>query len=294
MSETGIRSSFSIPEANLSAASCDSVLAALNFFVDGRTGGSILLDLSDIEFVDPYGMGLLSLIGRFLSSRFSDVACRFPADPGTESYLTRMRLFEALRDYVTLERVPRTERRPLHNEGLLEVSDIEDRADIESVLAAIEARVSSILTAELGYTFREITDFKNVVAELCHNILDHSGDQGVLVAQRYLNQKLGKKFAIIGVCDLGMGIRESLSGRFDVSEWNHADAVSKAIRREFSRETARGLGLYIVNQICQTYQGSLHIRSGDARVYFRGRRTYVHPGKYFPGTQVSITLYEKG
>ena len=53
MGEPGNRSSFSILETNLSAASCDSVLADLNLFVDGRSGDGILLDLSDLEFVDP-------------------------------------------------------------------------------------------------------------------------------------------------------------------------------------------------------------------------------------------------
>ncbi len=285
---------FSIRQDNLSAVSCDEVLADLNAFMERRSEDNIVLDLSELGFVDPYGMGVLCLLGRYLAGRYWDILCRLPADASIESYLTRMRVFEALKAYVTLERMPQTGRPPVHNESLLEVMGIEQRADIESVLGVIEARVSAILSEELRYTVREITDFKNVVAELCHNILDHSGDRGVLVAQRYLNQKLGRKFAIIGVCDLGIGIRESLAERFDVSGWTHAQAIANAVRKEFSRDAARGLGLYIVNQICQQYRGSLHIRSGDTRVYFRGKRTYVlPPSAPFLGTQVSITLYEK-
>jgi hypothetical protein len=291
---TGSDNTFAIREKNLSAVSCDAVLADLNAFADRRKEDNIVLDLSGLGFVDPYGMGMLSLLGRYLGGRYWDICCRLPSDPGIESYLTRMRVFEALEAYTTLERIPRTGRPPVHNESLLEVIGIEQRADIEGVLGLIEARVGAILSEELGYAVREITDFKHVVAELCHNILDHSGDRGVLVAQRYLNQKLGKKFAIIGVCDLGIGIRQSLAGRFDVSNWTHSQAIANAVRKEFSREIARGLGLYIVNQICRQYRGSLHIRSGDARVYFRGKRSYVHPSTPFSGTQVSITLYEKG
>ncbi|MDA0746298.1 MAG: ATP-binding protein [bacterium] len=285
---------FSIRENNLSAVSGDAVLAELNDFVQRRTQDGIVLDLSGLGFVDPYGMGLLCLIGRFLGGRYWDIDCRLPMDPGIESYLTRMRVFEELAKYATLERTPHTGRMPVHNESLLEVLDIGQRGDVESALGLIESRVSSILSEELGYTFREMTDFKNVVAELCHNILDHSGDRGLLVAQRYVNQKLGKKFAIIGVCDLGIGIRHSLASRYDVEQWTHAQAIGNAVRKEFSRETARGLGLYIVNQICQQYRGSLHIRSGDTRVYFRGKRSYTHVSASFGGTQVSITLYEKG
>lgn len=290
----GSDNTFAIRENNLSAVSCDAVLANLNAFTGRRAEDNIVLDLSELGFVDPYGMGVLCLLGRYLGGRYWDISCRLPADPGIESYLTRMRVFEALEAYVTLERAPQTGRPPVPNESLLEVMGIEHRTDIEGVLELIEARVSAILNEELGYTVREITDFKHVVAELCHNILDHSGDRGVLVAQRYLNQKLGRKFAIIGVCDLGIGIRESLASRFDVSEWTHDRAIANAVRKEFSRDVARGLGLYIVNQICQQYRGSLHIRSGDTRVYFRGKRTYVHQSAFFSGTQVSITLYEKG
>jgi signal transduction histidine kinase len=285
---------FAISESNLSAVSCDRVLGDLEVFLQRRTEDNIVLDLSGLGFVDPYGMGMLCLIGQALSQRYWDISCLLPEDPAIESYLTRMRVFEILSGHATLERTPETERPPARNERLMEVVGIGERRDIEDVLGAIEKRVSVILSEELGYAVREITDFKNVVAELCHNILDHSGGSGFLSVQRYLNTKIGQKFAIIGVGDLGIGIRKSLAERFDVSDWTHAQAIVNAVRKEFSRDTARGLGLYIVNQICQTYRGSLHIRSGDARVYFRGKRSAVHGSAGFPGTQASITLYEKG
>jgi len=283
----------SITEQNLSAVSCDDVLRDLNAFWAQRQRDDIELDLSNLGFVDPYGMGMLCLIGRYLSTRFWDITGRLPKDSDIESYLTRMQVFETLSSYVTLERAPQTGRPPVHNESLLEVRAIEQRTDIEQVLGVIEARVGAILSEELHFTVREITGFKNVVAELCHNIIDHSGDKGFVVAQRYINHKLNKKFAIIGVCDMGIGIRESLGSRHDASRWSHGQAIKMAIQKEFSRGDTRGLGLYIVQQICQENGGSLHIRSGDERVYVRGDRTWVHPSSGFPGTQVSITLYEK-
>ena len=282
-----------ITEDNLSAVSCDDVLRDLDVFRSQREEDNIVLDLSELGFVDPFGMAMLCLIGRHLSTKYWDINCQLPADPDIESYLTRMRVFDALTSYVTLERTPQTGRPPVLNESLLEVMPVEAHTDIEQVLGVIEARVVSILSEELHYTVREITGFKNVVAELCHNILDHSGDKGFVVAQRYINHKLRKKFAIIGVCDLGMGIRESLSVRHDVSQWSHGYAIKMAVQKEFSRGDTRGLGLYIVRQICQENAGSLHIRSGDERVYIRGDRTWMHPSVMFPGTQVSITLYEK-
>ncbi len=292
MSEAS-ENTFEIREQNLSAVSCDTVLGDLSDFLAAHSKGGTVLDLTQLGFVDPYGMALLCLVGRLMGTHCEHVSCRLPEDSAIESYLTRMRVFEDLTKHVTLDRTPHTDRAPARNDSLLEVLEISQQGDVEAALALIESRVSSILTDELGYAVREITDFKQVVAELCHNILDHSGDRGLLVAQRYVNHKLNQKFAIIGVCDLGMGVRTSLGSRFDTAGWSHGEAILRASQKEVSREASRGLGLYIVNRICQDYRGSLHIRSGDARVYFRGKRTRVLESGPFPGTQVSITLYEK-
>ncbi len=288
-----LNNQLTVTENNLSAVSCDNMLQMVDMFTQKRVEDNIVLDLSELGFVDPYGMGILCLMGRHLSAKYWDIMCRLPLNPDIESYLTRMKVFDVLSSYVTLERMPQIGHPPVHNERLLEVVAIEARQDIEQVLGVLEARVVSILSDELHYTVREITGFKNVVAELCHNIIDHSGDKGFVVAQRYVNHKLNKKFAIIGVCDLGMGIRKSLSSRHDVSQWSHGHAIKMAIQKDFSRGDTRGLGLFIVRQICQENGGSLHIRSGDERVYIRGNRVYVHSSAPFPGTQVSITLYEK-
>ncbi len=282
-----------IAEQNLSAVSCDNVLRDLGAFASQRDEDNIVLDLSKLGFVDPYGMGMLCLIGRHLSAKYWDITCRLPENSDVERYLTRMKVFDALMSYVTVARVPQTGQPRIRNESLLEITTIEQRSDIEQVLGVIESRVGTILSEELHYTVREITGFKNVVAELCHNILDHSGDKGFVVAQRYTNHRLNRKFAIIGVCDLGIGIRESLSTGHETAHWSHGQAIKMAIQKTVSRGDTRGLGLYIVKQICQENNGRLHIRSGDERVYIREDDMWVYPSALFPGTQVSIALYEK-
>ncbi len=282
-----------IAEQNLSAVSCDNVLRNLGAFWSQRDEDNIVLDLSNLGFVDPYGMGILCLIGRHLSAKYWDITCRLPENSDVERYLTRMKVFDALKSYVTVARAPQTGQPRTRNESLLEITTIEQRSDIEQVLSVIESRVGAILSEELHYTVREITGFKNVVAELCHNILDHSGDKGFVVAQRYTNHRLNRKFAIIGVCDLGIGIRESLSTGHDAAHWSHSQAIKMATQKTVSRGDTRGLGLYIVKQICQENSGRLHIRSGDERVYIRGDEMWVYPSALFPGTQVSIALYEK-
>jgi signal transduction histidine kinase len=236
---------------------------------------------------------LLCLIGRRLSRQFWDIDCTLPDHPDVESYLTRMGVFALLKEGISLPRAPEIGRPAVENESLIEVREISGRTDVEDALTRVESRVVSILEGELNYSVREITWFKNVIAELCHNIVDHSGDRGYLAAQRYTNHKQGRKFAVISVCDLGIGIRESLATRYDVSSWSHGMAISNAVKKTFSRDTARGLGLYVVRTICDDCDGTLHIRSGDSRVYFRGNRSRVYDSGEFPGSQISITLYER-
>ena len=286
-------STFSLSEANLSAKSVDDILVRLDDFCRNASSDRMSLDLSGLGFVDPYGMALLCLVVRKLSRQFWDIDCVLPSNSDVESYLTRMGVFELLKEGVSLPRDPESGSPPIENESLIEVSEISGREDVESVLGVVGSRVEAILEGELNYTAKEITWFKNVIAELCHNVVDHSGDYGYVAAQRYTNQKLDRKFAMIAVCDLGIGIRESLSQRYDVSQWSHADAIGNAVKKTFSRDAARGLGLYVVRTICDDCDGSLHIRSGDERVYFRGSKSRSYGSGEFPGTQVSITLYER-
>ncbi len=283
---------FKVGGENLSAISCDGVLRQFAQFVEGRRQDNIVLDLSGLTFVDPYGMGMLCLIARHLSQTFWDIACRMPEAEAVRSYLARMNVLSALSEFTSLEGGAVPPRHVASHEGLLEVTPIARRDDVESVLRLIGQRVSAILAEELNYKDREIAGFKNVVAELCHNVLDHSFDRGYVAAQRYMDHRRGKKFAIIGVCDLGIGIRGSLAMRYNVSAWTHATAIANAVRKQFSRDPTRGLGLYVVNRICHDYGGGLHIRSGDARVYIRGRSAYRNETAPFPGTQISITLYQ--
>ena len=97
-----------IAEQNLSAVSCDNVLRDLGAFWSQRDKDNIVLDLSQLGFVDPYGMGMLCLIGRHLSAKYWDITCRLPENSDVERYLTRMKVFDALMSYVTVARVPQT------------------------------------------------------------------------------------------------------------------------------------------------------------------------------------------
>ena len=254
------------------------------------------VDLEGMNFIAPYGLIVLCLMARYARTAFGRVVYRMPQTYALRSYLGRVRFAEALQGLAELagpELVVDQEREKPDSEALLEITRIEERVDVEAVLDQIGQRVEAILAEELLYTEIEINQFKNVVAELCHNILDHSMNWGYVTAQRYQDPRIRKKYVVIGVGDLGIGIKKSLSQRFTVSTWTHGQAISNSLRKHFSRDSSRGLGLYVVNQICTQYNGNLQIRSGDTRVYIRGRRRFEHVSAFFPGTMISITLYQR-
>ena len=162
-----------------------------------------------LHFIDPYGLVTLCLMARYGDALSSRVVFHLPEAFALRTYLGRVRFAEAV-DEVELAGptlIVDQEREKEESEALLEITRIEERTDIETVLGKIGQRVEAILAEELRYTEVEINQFKNVVAELCHNILDHSENWGYLTAQRYLNSRVGKKYVVIGVGISGSGSR---------------------------------------------------------------------------------------
>jgi hypothetical protein len=176
---------------------------------------------------------------------------------------------------------------------LLELTPIEHQADVEQVLRTVLGRIRRILERELGYGERDVTAFCTVLSEACTNICDHSADSGVVAAQRY-TPRGGPRYVIVGVADLGIGIRQSLATRYrHAARWSHIQAIVNALRKEYSRHPDRGLELFMVAKIVGAYRGSLHLRSGDPRLYLHHRARRLAAGP-FPGTQLSISLAARG
>ena len=69
----------------------------------------------------------------------------------------------------------------------------------------------------------------------------------------------------LAVADLGIGIRDSLSQRYEVSDWTDADAIVHATKPGYSRcGEQRGIGLTQALAVARRFDGSLLIRSGAA------------------------------
>ncbi len=295
MPDPGVR--FALPKGPFTPRIADDLLPDFLRLVHQPVGQvAVEVDLGAVAFIPPYGLVVLCLMGRYARTFCSEVRYRLPESLVLRRYLRRMRFAEAVAGFAQLcgpPLPPESDHTRPDSEALLELTRIEERVDVERLLGHIADRVEAILAVELRYTALEINRFKNVVAELCHNILDHSLNWGYVAVQRYQDPQTHAKYAVIGVGDLGIGIKKSLAQRYEVGEWSHGEAILNALKKHCSRDPSRGLGLYVVEQICRRYGGNLQVKSGDTRVYVRGRRHFEHHSAYFPGTLLSISLCQR-
>ncbi len=280
----------------LTAVTMDTVFAEAAALVAGHSDGGaeeLRLILEDVKFIDPYGLVGLWCVLRYLKRPHQAVVVIPPTDRELQGYLRRMNFPAVTSNLAVLEGNVGGRGASGPSDVLLEMTPIEKQADVEQVIRNMLGRIRRILERELGYGERDVTAFCTVLAEACTNICDHSADSGVVAAQRY-TQRGGTRYVVVGVADLGIGIRQSLATRYrEAQRWSHIQAIVNALQKEYSRHPDRGLGLFMVSKIVGEYRGSLHLRSGDARLYLRHRARRLAAGP-FPGTQLAVSLSTRG
>jgi hypothetical protein len=183
---------------------------------------------------------------------------------------------------------------PSRDPVLLEVTLVKEGADVHRAVARLKARADLLLVSRLGYSGLAADRFTVAMAEVCQNVVDHSGGPGLALAQCYLHGGDAAEIRL-AVADAGIGVRASLAPRYAdrvPGAWDDATAVRLAFRRGVtgSGDPDRGLGLAAVAGMVRAWGGSLRLRSGTAACEV-GARPGVRTGlASFPGTQVAIRL----
>ncbi len=246
----------------------------------------LIIDLSSARFVDPYGMVCLVMLARALQRQNHPLAFVLPTDAEVQQFGVGMGLFEQLALYGDLRNTPRGRATAAAAPGL-KLTPIQASTDVTVVVG----QFLELARSELGFGVGDLASSAKIVSELSNNIKDHSQDQGLAAAHLYRDRH-GRRFVSIGVADLGIGIRQSLSQRHaGAAQWTHQEAIGRALQGLSSRATAGGLGLSSVSALVRRYQGQLSVRSGDAKLQFQTdrepRTLHVTP---FAGTQVGISF----
>lgn len=251
----------------------------------------LVIDLGRARFIDPYGTVCLVMLARSLYSPARQVAYVLPNDEDTQRFMLAMGAIEHVAPYGELRNLVRPYGAGRSDFFGLGLTAVQASTDVN----AIVGRFFSLARSELGFGPGDLADSAKIVSELCSNIKDHSEDWGLAAVQLYRDRG-GRRYVSIGVADLGVGIRHSLSRhRPEVAGWTHQQAIEQALSGLSSRPTGGGLGLSSVREIVRRYTGHLAVRSGDHKVQMTaGKATRALRVARFGGTQVGLSFSQLG
>ena len=147
------------------------------------------IDCSGVRFADPYGVLVLLAIGlsrRIRRGRAWGLV--LPRDPALLSWLARCgarRLLESC-SWSPAPRTARETRRGARpRPGAARGGARARGRDVHRAVARIKARADLLLVSRLGYSGLAADRFTVAMAEVCQNVVDHSGGPGLALAQCY-------------------------------------------------------------------------------------------------------------
>jgi hypothetical protein len=242
-----------------------------------ESAGQVALHLPDGCFVSPCAMAVLGAWGLYLRGIGGRLS--ITGNDDTRRYLARMDVFQTLD-------IPYTENFERQNEAGRFVPMKLIQGD--SCKPAVDAVCDLVL-----HQFDNARDFlpalEWAVMEITDNILIHaqSGTPGVLCAQYFPErQRLD-----VGICDMGRGLKASLSESFTVR--SHGDAVSKALKRGVTRDKNIGAGNGLAGslEIAKVNQGTFQIWTGDVTYKLQdGRERGFESHAFAFGTGLLLSL----
>lgn len=264
-------------------------------------GERVLVDLSKLEFIDLFAM--ICII--YCCADLLDLnGCQVELDVSKGracSFLPRAGFFNALSDKVTLKNDYSfsdddwVDALRGSNPALLELTSINSPKVIDDILD----RLITVLRRELHYDDSDAYDLAIVFSELCQNVLDHNPpDSDGLAAMQVYSGRHGRFMQFV-VADRGMGIRQTLQHNLRYAGINtDVEAISQSIRlgvSEYSDDPTRGNGLYHLLDLSFKHLGTVHIRSGNGKVYLRTdrRRAKGFSVPFLSGCQFSVSFDEK-
>jgi anti-sigma regulatory factor (Ser/Thr protein kinase) len=257
----------------------------------------LLVDARHTRWASPFGLtGLLALA----QSRPEKAQFAPPESDEALSYWARTGFFTFAAELFDVHGgLPRA-RQAGESSVLLEITPITQSADVHDVVERVQNRSQTILAQELELDAKVTMGFAMTLSELCQNVVEHAGRGGWVAVQTYRWQKrLGKRVAVIAVCDSGLGFRQSLEsspGWRASDRWDDGMALEEAVIRSVSRfrDVGRGQGLAGVRKFLGRWDGKLSVRSGTARISIVPSWDDDVPLRenlpFFPGSQVQITI----
>ncbi len=256
------------------------------------TGDPIALDLTSVTWIRPYGALCLLGVCRYLKQLTHRPVRLTGLQSDIHAYLRRIDFFKSGTETVyttdpfnSIDDLSRS----TSSSNVLELFPICVHEDIYEVAA----RARYILANWFGSTSHDINNIVILLSETCSNIVDHSGDAGIVTIQKYDRKRCIDVNLAIG--DLGRGIRQSLMAVHGAVSDTCTGYIEQALNGLSARSGERGgQGLGAIRRIATESGGSLHLRSEMGSVLAQTSGTTTCDDLYFfPGTQVAITFRSK-
>ncbi len=258
------------------------------------------LDLSRVDFIEPYSMTGLLVLGREHLRNTGEKLGLINIPLTIHQYLYRMDFFQKNLFIPADNLDPKyfLKRSPL-SRSVIEITDIPNKEResiraITNIITLFRKRADHILKYWIASSV--VDYFVTVISEICQNIFEHSLDSGYCAMQTYVSG--GSHIFRLAIADSGIGIRESFTGKKDILYESTAGLLEMALTTPLSSKREFGYGLCQVNTIVEKLGGTIFIRSGDASLtVMHNRRQGSAPYLFqknglslFPGTQIAITL----
>lgn len=247
----------------------------------------VVIDMRDLGFLCPNDCMLLLLVTRHIYLRTGRRVELTNLRAEHHRYLDRIDFFATGDDWVHTKQ-------PLsdpwsRNPDSLYVMGLEPVVTAADVQNKAVRKVRSIVETWLGKS-RNTDDVVTVVAELCNNAREHSGEEGYVMVQKYARP--GSLDIHVAVGDLGKGIRASLEERYRKPKASDSKFIELALSGLSSRGKGKGGdGLQTVDACTRAEGSSLLIRSGAALVRRSAGQVEVRDDlPSLPGTRAVVIL----
>lgn len=246
-------------------------------------------DLSKTKFLGPYDVIGLVTCARLITQQQGHPVQLVDANANILQYLARINVFTTASQWLLPPETPfQANNAPTkHSDHLLELTAIRQETDIFDIVQRVRQICLPLQVANLEKILR-------ILSELCQNAFEHSGDNhSMVMVQRYLRPAQGKSEVQIAICDMGIGVRQSLLNCHGPFTSTTLDYLQAALAGKSARASGRGgLGLRSIEQIIADDGGALWFRSENASILSHAptKRRENNNLALIPGTQVVVKL----
>lgn len=272
-----------------------------------QAGDSVVLDASELHFVDPLGLALLRALLE-QAAQHKRVIIHF-LSRDLSSYLARMNFFDDLDvEGVDLSHVGN---RHEQRSSLVELTKVTEHCQAEEVASKLAVALTGELTCSDPDAPAQETTGRNefdsyrgpieyALKELLENSLTHArregrADAAVWVACQFYRRKDLVRMAIV---DNGCGFLATLRFHPELVDRSHRGAIEAALRPRVSCNRGalaavlgsenQGVGLTTTAKIAESAGGSVLVASGDALHDTASQRSAVMGGTIWDGVSISF------